>query len=56
MHVMLDLETVSSNSNAAILLIGACAFDLNAGVIHDKTFYCAASSTSIDSCSTTAVR
>lgn len=29
LHVMLDLETLSSNSNAAVIQIGAVAFDLS---------------------------
>lgn len=32
MHVMIDLETMSSNSNAAIVSIGACTFSVKHGV------------------------
>uniref|UniRef100_A0A6M3J379 3'-5' exoribonuclease Rv2179c-like domain-containing protein n=1 Tax=viral metagenome TaxID=1070528 RepID=A0A6M3J379_9ZZZZ len=36
-HVMLDLETMGSSSNAAITAIGACFFDLKTGEI-GKTY------------------
>ena len=35
MHVMLDLETLSTRPNAAIIAIGAVAFDPAAGVVLD---------------------
>ena len=36
-HVMLDLETMSSNSNASIASIGACKFSVEKGI--EDTFY-----------------
>ena len=45
-HIMLDFETFSTISTAAILSIGAVRFDLASGTIDDKGFY---SSISIDS-------
>jgi len=38
-HIMVDLETMSTGSNAAIVAIGAVEFDLNTGQA-DRTFYC----------------
>ena len=38
-HVMLDLETMSVMSNAAIVAIGAVAFDPDVGEL-GRTFYC----------------
>ncbi|MBN1138853.1 MAG: 3'-5' exoribonuclease [Anaerolineae bacterium] len=38
-HVMLDLETMSTMSNAAIVAIGAVVFDPDTGEM-GKTFYC----------------
>ena len=37
-HIMLDLETMSSQSNGVIVSIGAVRFDLNTGK-HKETFY-----------------
>lgn len=37
-HVMHDIETMSTETNAAIIAIGACKFDPNGGEIVD-TFY-----------------
>jgi exodeoxyribonuclease VIII len=37
-HIMVDLETMSTQSYAAIISIGAVKFDLNTGKIGD-TFY-----------------
>lgn len=45
-NIMLDLETLSTRGNAAILSIGAVKFDLDKMKIDDKGFY---SSISIDS-------
>jgi len=40
MHIMLDLETLSSSSNAAIIAIGAVRFDMtNMQIELDNTFY-----------------
>lgn len=47
-HVMLDLETFSSETNAAIVSIGAVKFDPNGrfgGLIEDR-FYCVVDATS----------
>lgn len=38
MHLMIDLETLATTPNAAILTIGACKFDPRANDIH-STFY-----------------
>ena len=38
MHLMIDLETLATTPNAAILTIGACKFDPKAKEIH-STFY-----------------
>lgn len=38
MHLMIDLETLATTPNAAILTIGACKFDPKANDIH-STFY-----------------
>lgn len=42
MHVMLDLETMSSDSHAAIVAIGAMAFDPMAPITqqHDRNTFC----------------
>jgi len=45
-HIMLDFETLSTISTAAIISIGAVRFDLASGTIDDNGFY---SSVSIDS-------
>jgi hypothetical protein len=45
-HIMLDNETLSTRTSAAILSIGAVRFDLHSGTIDDSGFY---SSVSIDS-------
>lgn len=45
-HIMLDTETLSTLSTAAIISIGAVRFDLVTGVVDDEGFY---SSISIDS-------
>jgi hypothetical protein len=45
-NIMLDLETLSTRVDGAILSIGAVKFDLEKGKIDDKGFY---SSVSIDS-------
>ena len=38
MHLMIDLETLATSPNAAILTIGACKFDPKAQDIHSQ-FY-----------------
>jgi DNA polymerase III epsilon subunit-like protein len=38
-HIMLDLETLGTGNNAAIVAIGACQFDLPGILINSNTFY-----------------
>ena len=38
-HVMVDVETMSTKTNAAIVSIGAVIFDPRHNVVTDKTFY-----------------
>ncbi len=45
-HIMVDIETLGSESNSAILSIGAVKFDINTGEVGD-TFY---KTISLDSC------
>lgn len=45
-HIMIDLETLGTVSDACILSIGAVRFDLNSQAIDDRGFY---ASVSIDS-------
>ncbi|KKK93085.1 hypothetical protein LCGC14_2696440, partial [marine sediment metagenome] len=37
-HLMVDIETLSTRSNAAIVSIGACMFDPNDGWAGDNSF------------------
>ena len=46
MELMIDIETVSTRPDAAIMAIGACKFDISTGEI-GETFYCAVD---LDSC------
>jgi len=41
--IMIDLETLATTADAAILSIGAVHFDLDAGTVFDQTFYSACS-------------
>ena len=38
MHLMIDLETLATSPNAAILTIGACKFDPKAQDIHSQYY------------------
>ncbi len=46
MELMIDIETVSTRPDAAIMAIGACKFAISSGEI-GETFYCAVD---LDSC------